>query len=49
MMMMMVMITAKDKTIAQRHQMVSDSLALLLFIGLDLLLGNRAAMGDVVL
>ena len=42
MMMMMMMITEK-KLIAQNHQLVSNSLALLLFIGLDLLLGSRAA------
>ena len=36
---------------AQRHQVVSDTLALLLFIGLDLPLGSRAAalIGDKVL
>ena len=31
------------KPVAQRHQMVGDSLALLLFIGLDLTLESRAA------
>ena len=39
------------KPVAQRHQMVSGSLALLLFIGLDIPLGSRAAalIGDEVL
>ena len=31
------------KSVAQRHQMVSNSLALPLLIGLDLPLGSRAA------
>ena len=37
--------------VAQRHQMVSGSLALLLFIGLDLPLGSKAAapIGNKVL
>ena len=37
--------------VAQRHQVVSDTLALLLFIGVDLPLGSRAAapIGDEVL
>ena len=37
--------------VAQRHQVVSDTLALLLFIGVDLPLGSRAAapIGDKVL
>ena len=41
----------KEKPVAQRHQMVSSSLALLLFIGLELPLGSRAAatIGDEVL
>ena len=39
----------KKPPVAQRHQMVSDSLALLLFIGLDLPLGVRAPIGDKVL
>ena len=43
MIMVMMIITEKKKQIAQRHQMVSDYLAMLLFIGLDLLLGSRAA------
>ena len=40
----------KEKPVAQRHQMVSGSLALL-FIGLELPLGSRAAapIGDEVL
>ena len=39
------------KPVAQRHQVVSDTLALLLFIGVDLPLGSRAAapIGDEVL
>ena len=39
------------KPVVQRHQMVSGSLALLLFIGLDLPLGSRAAalIGEKVL
>ena len=38
----------RKEPVAQRHQMVSNSLALLLFIGLDLPLGNEAAapIGD---
>ena len=38
----------KEKPVAQRHQMVSSSLALLFFIGLDPPLGSRAAapIGD---
>ena len=41
----------KEKPVAQRHQVVSDTLALLLFIGVDLPLGSRAAapIGDEVL
>ena len=41
----------KNKPVDQRHQMVSDSLALLFFFGLDLLLGSREAgpIGDEVL
>ena len=37
--------------VAQRHQVVSDTLALLLFIGVDLPWGSRAAapIGDKVL
>ena len=40
----------REKPVAQRHQMVSGSLALL-FIGLELPLGSRAAapIGDKVL
>ena len=43
--------TPTPQPVAQRHQMVSSSLALLLFIGLDLPLGSRAAapIGDEVL
>ena len=39
------------KPVVQRHQVVSDTLALLLFIGLDLPLGSRAAapIGNKVL
>ena len=39
------------KPVAQRHQVVSDTLALLLFIGVDLPLGSRAVapIGDEVL
>ena len=42
---------AIGKPVAQRHQVVSDTLALLLFIGVDLPLGSRAAapIGDEVL
>ena len=42
---------ARQKPVAQRHQVVSDTLALLLFIGVDLPLGSRAAapIGDEVL
>ena len=38
-----VVIGVTAQPVAQRHQMVSDSLALLLFIGLDLPLRSRAA------
>ena len=41
----------ETKPVAQRHQVVSDTLALLLFIGVDLPWGSRAAapIGDKVL
>ena len=41
----------REEPVAQRHQMVSNSLALLLFIGPDLHLRSRAAapIGDEVL
>ena len=41
----------KEQPVVQRHQMVTGSLARLLFIGLDLPLGSRAAasIGDEVL
>ena len=44
-------VEVNNKPVAQRHQMVSGSLALLLFVGLDLPLGSRAAapIGDEVL
>ena len=41
----------RREPVAQRHQVVSDTLALLLFIGVDVPLGSRAAapIGDEVL
>ena len=45
------LLSEKKEPVAQRHQVVSDTLALLLFIGVDLPWGSRAAatIGDKVL